>query len=54
MRQNQFVCIACDWVLQKYLGNLQSMKGRMMVKWNLRKSRIIFPQENEHVVYLFI
>ena len=22
----------------------------MMVKWNWRKSRIIFPQENEHLV----
>ena len=24
----------------------------MMVKWNWRKSGIIFPQENEHLVYL--
>ena len=30
------------------------MKGRVMVKWNWRKSRIIFPRENEHLVYLFI
>ena len=26
----------------------------MMVKWYGRKSRIIFPRENEHLVYLFI
>ena len=26
----------------------------MMLKWNWRKSRIIFPRENEHLVYLFI
>ena len=36
------------------IGNLQSMKGRMMVKWNWRKSRIIFSRENQHLVYLFI
>ena len=28
------------------------MKGRMMVKWNWRKSRIIFPRENEHLVVI--
>ena len=32
------------------IGNLQSMKGRMVVKWNWWKSRIIFPRENEHLV----
>ena len=32
------------------IGNLQSMKGRMMVKWNWRKSRTIFLRENEHLV----
>ena len=26
------------------------MKGRMMLKWNWRKSRIILPRENEHLV----
>ena len=26
----------------------------MMVKWNWRKSRIIFLRENEHLVYLII
>ena len=36
------------------IGNFQSMKGRMMVKWNWRKSHTIFPRENEHLVYLFI
>ena len=25
------------------IGNLQSMKGRMVVKWNWRKSPIFFP-----------
>ena len=25
-----------------------------MVKWNWRKSRIIFRRKNEHLVYLFI
>ena len=25
-----------------------------MLKWNWRKSRIIFQRENEHLVYLFI
>ena len=32
------------------IGNLQSTKGRMMVKWNWRKSHIIYPRENEHLV----
>ena len=32
------------------IGILQNMKGRMVVKWNSRKSRIIFPRENEHLV----
>ena len=32
------------------IDNVQSMKGRIMVKWNWRKSRIIFPQKNEHLV----
>ena len=36
------------------IGNLQSMKRRMMVKWNWRKSRIIFPRENEQLVCVWI
>ena len=32
------------------IGNLQSMKGRMMVKLNWRRSRIIFLWENEQLV----
>ena len=28
------------------------MKGRMMVKWNWRKSRIIFLRENKHLVFI--
>ena len=35
------------------IGNLQSMKGRMLVKRNWRKSRIIFLRENKHVVQLW-
>ena len=38
----------------KNIDNLQSMKERTMVKWNWRKSRIILPGENEHLVYLYI
>ena len=34
------------------IGNFQSVKGRMMVKWNWRKSRIISPRENEHLVVI--
>ena len=36
------------------IGNRQSMKGRMVVKRNWGKSRIISPWENKHLVYLFI
>ena len=50
----KIVALCCAALLiQCYLCPplLYSMKGIMMVKWNWRKSRIIFLQENEHLVY---
>ena len=35
MIQKHFLCIAYDWVLQKY-RQVQSMQRRLMVKWNWR------------------
>ena len=49
MRQNQLFALHTI-EFYRNIGNLQSMKGRMMVNWNWRKSRIIFLRENEHLV----
>ena len=63
MIQNQNLVFSCNKIIlialhtiefYRNIGNLQGMKGRMMVKWNWRKSCIIFPWENEHLVYLYI
>ena len=63
MMKNQHLFFSSDKIslialymieLYRNIGNLQSMKGRMMVQWNWQKSRIIFSWKNKNVVVFFV